>query len=126
MAHVHCGSDQGACFRLAGDLCRGGYDMKPVLSSSDGNFLIRCRAATAVAAAAVCPTPAPSAAALALPAARVATSGAAVSTTAAGSQSWPPATEPWPDAYPWPPPETSAVVAPLPAQPAGQEIDLGY
>jgi hypothetical protein len=125
MAHVHCGSDQGACFRLAGNLCPSGYEIKPVLSGSDGNFLIRCRAATAAASAAVCPRPASNTAALALTAPRVVTTGAAVRTTA-GSQGWPPATEPWPSAYPWPPPETNAVVAPVPAPPAGQELDLGY
>ena len=67
MAHVHCGSEQGVCFRIAGELCPTGYDMKPVLSGNDGNFLVRCRAAaTPVVATApaavrlsVAPPPAP-------------------------------------------------------------------
>src|SRR5688572_1322853 len=65
MAHVHCGSNQGACFRLAGELCPSGYELQPVLRHSDGNFLIRCRTGAAVAATPVCPSP--SSPALALP-----------------------------------------------------------
>lgn len=56
MAHVHCGADQGQCFRIAGELCPGGYDMQPVLRTSDGNFLVRCRAARVAES---CPAPAP-------------------------------------------------------------------
>jgi hypothetical protein len=54
MSHVHCGAEQSACFRLAGELCPAGYDIQPVLRQSDGNFLVRCRAARV---ARQCPTP---------------------------------------------------------------------
>lgn len=104
MAHVHCGSDQGACFRIAGELCPSGYEIKPVLSGSDGNFLVSCRSAASRAAAATCPAP-------------------------VAIQTWQPSTKPWPSTYPWPPPEASVAVQPsakpAPSTPAG-EIDLGY
>jgi len=126
MAHVHCGADQGACFRLAGELCPTGYEMRPVLRQSDGNFLIRCRAAAALAAAPVCSTP--SAPALALPGPSAPSNGAAL---AAGrptpGESWPPSTEPWPAAYPWPPPETNETAAPIvPAKPGKEAWDPGF
>jgi hypothetical protein len=108
MAHVHCGGDQGACFRLAGEMCPGGYDMRPVLSSNDGNFLIRCRAAVANATAPACPPVAPTMA-VTTPAPRNAT---VLNAGVTPAQAWPPSSEPWPTAYPWPAPETSAVVAP--------------
>ena len=54
MAHVHCGSEQGECFRIAGELCPSGYEMHAVLSGSDGNFLVRCRTAAAQAVVAAC------------------------------------------------------------------------
>ena len=128
MAHVHCGSDQGACFRIAGDLCPTGYEMKPVLSGNDGNFLVRCRAAGAAAVAAATPaSPAPaSPPTLALPAPAPAPQGALSSTRGAPGQSWPPSNEPWPAAYPWPAPETSSGVRPVPSGVPGQEVDLGY
>lgn len=105
MAHVHCGANQGTCFRIAGELCPNGYQLQPVLVGSDGNFLVRCRAA-------------PSAVTAACPAAPVASK----------PDAWPPSADPWPAAYPWTAPETSAAeleprVAPARA-PA--EIDLGY
>jgi hypothetical protein len=106
MAHVHCGSDQGSCFRIAGQLCPAGYELQPVLAGSDGNYLVRCRAARRTVSA-VCPAP-PS--------------------TIRARDPWPPSAEPWPAAYPWNAPETSAAVqAPQPAPaPAPAEIDLGY
>jgi len=113
MAHVHCGSEQGVCFRLAGELCPAGYDIKPVLSGSDGNFLVRCRVATAVAAA--CPTPS-----------RSAIAGV---TFAAGpnKDAWPPNAEPSPAPYPWPAGETSAAGRSQPKTPTAQgDIDIGY
>jgi hypothetical protein len=120
MAHVHCGGDQGECFRLAGELCPTGYEMKPVLTGNDGNFLVRCRAGGAVVAAAPACVTAPSTSAPV-----VATSAPRHASRGHG-EGWPPATEPWPAAYPWPPPETSAVVqTPSPAAP-GAELDLGY
>jgi hypothetical protein len=57
MAHVHCGAQQGVCFRIAGELCPSGYDMKPVLRGDDGNFLVRCRSAIVTSAALTCPLP---------------------------------------------------------------------
>lgn len=105
MAHVHCGSDQGTCFRLAGELCPSGYEIKPVLTGSDGNFLVSCRAAHHAATA------------------------CAPATTKDTAQAWQPSTKPWPSTYPWPPPETSVAVQPtpkpVPTTPAA-EIDLGY
>jgi hypothetical protein len=126
MAHVHCGSDQGACFRLAGQLCPAGYAMQPVLRHSDGNFLIRCRAAAAVAGAPPCASP--SAPALALSAQGSPPNGATV--TAARStraESWPPSSEPSPAAYPWPPAEGSERMAPIvPAKPGKEVWDPGF
>ena len=124
MAHVHCGSEQGECFRIAGELCPGGYEMHAVLSGSDGNFLVRCRTAAASAVAAACaPTSSPAPGAAVAPAPASSPSG-----TLATKDRWPPATEPWPATYPWPPPETSAAVrAPgaAPGKPQG-DIDIGY
>src|SRR3954466_8720765 len=64
MSHVHCGAEQGECFRIAGELCPSGYEMQPVLSGTDGNFLVRCRAAGTSAVAAQCSAPAASPAAV--------------------------------------------------------------
>jgi len=115
MAHVHCGSEQGTCFRLAGELCPGGYEMKPVLSGSDGNFLVRCRSKVAPVAAA-CSTPSP-----------------AGSPTVVGTHPtdlmapWPPAAEPASAANPWPPPQTSAARHGQPTTSAAPgDVDLGY
>lgn len=112
MAHVHCGSDQGTCFRLAGELCPSGYDMQPVLAGHDGNFLVRCkgpRGDLAVVTASTCASATPQVA-------------------AKPREAWPPSNEPWPATYPWPPPETSAAVQAPPSQPSKPpvEIDLGY
>lgn len=112
MAHVHCGADQGACFRIAGELCPSGYELAPVLAGRDGNFLVRCRvAAPRVTVTALCSSP--------------------TTPTAASRprEAWPPSNEPWPSSYPWPPPETNAVTQSPP--PPGSttpktEIDLGY
>lgn len=108
MAHVHCGSDQGSCFRLAGELCPTGYDLSPVLSGSDGNFLVRCRAKPRVPPVTACVAPTP--------------------TAQKPRDAWPPANEPWPATSPWKAPETSAQVQRPPAAPATApvEIDLGY
>lgn len=112
MTHVHCGADQAACFRIAGELCPSGYEMKPVLSGSDGNFLVRCRAARAAAA---CPAPPV-----------VIVSRSTPSGAGPANQSWPPSSEPWPLMYPWPPPETSANVRPVPTSRPDDLLDLGY
>ena len=106
MAHVHCGSDQGVCFRLAGELCPSGYDMQPVLSSSDGNFLVRCRAAGAPIVAAQCPAPSPPATPVV--ASRPAATPAVATKAPSPKDVWPPTAEPSPPAYPW------------------GEVDLGY
>lgn len=62
MLHVHCGSEQSECFRLAGEQCPAGYDYAPVYDARDGNFLVRCRgpmrvASPALVAAAPPPVP---------------------------------------------------------------------
>src|SRR5687768_6459725 len=80
MSHVHCGSDQAACFRIAGELCPTGYELRPVLSTNDGNFLVRCRAAAAPQVAS-CPTAAPVV--------------VGARSHATHNQSWPPSSEPW-------------------------------
>jgi hypothetical protein len=98
MSHVHCGSDQATCFRIAGELCPHGYEMKPVLSRNDGNFLVRCRMVPAQVAS--CPSVAP---------------GAVSRSGSNANESWPPSNEPWPLLYPWPPPETAANVRATPA-----------
>jgi hypothetical protein len=113
MSHVHCGTDQAACFRMAGELCPAGYEMKPVLSSSAGNFLVRCRD-TARTTTAACP------------AAPVVVVSRSTAPGASPNQSWPPSSEPWPLMYPWPPPETSANVRPVPTSRPDDLLDLGY
>lgn len=110
MAHVHCGSDQGVCFRIAGELCPTGYDMTPVLSGNDGNFLVHCRAGGRPVVAAPCPTlpPAP-----------------ASPGVLARQQSWPPTRSEL--LNPWPRPETNAAVGGDPGAPAAKDdVDIGY
>jgi hypothetical protein len=107
MAHVHCGSEQGVCFRIAGELCPSGYEMKPVLSGSDGNFLVRCRSAGAPAAATPCPTP-PQAAAPAVVASRPAPTPSVAAKAPTSKDVWPPTAEPSAPTNPW------------------GEVDLGY
>src|SRR5437868_1547090 len=48
MLHVHCGREQGECFRMAGEQCPYGYEIQPVYSANEGNFLVRCRPAVAI------------------------------------------------------------------------------
>jgi hypothetical protein len=115
MAHVHCGSDQGACFRIAGELCPSGYDMQPVLRGSDGNFLVRCRAARPIVAEALPPAPAQA----------VCPTLVVEAAQAKSTQRWPPAAEPWPAANPWPRNENKTGAAASSAAPA-PEVDLGY
>jgi hypothetical protein len=122
MSHVHCGSDQGECFRIAGELCPGGYDMKPVMRGSDGNFLVRCRAAGAPVVAQA-PPPATTLSLRAAP--DVSPARPTLSASRAPGDAWPPATEPWPAAYPWGPPEQSTSPRPVSPAPSG-EVDLGY
>lgn len=136
MAHVHCGRDQAACFRIAGGLCPAGYEMQPVLSGRDGNFLVRCRDA-GQARLSACPALAPVAAlTLTTPAAPPASAPIAADTSrdvrrGSPNDGWPPASEPWPAEYPWPPPEASVTArpeAPLNPTPKGEggQVDLGY
>src|SRR5258706_15643697 len=120
MAHVHCRGAQGECFRIAGQLCPMGYEIRPVFSASDGNFLVRCRAGgtATVAVQASCPAPA-------------ARATAALVATPDASSGWPPSGEPWPTAYPWPPPEVGSNAhpgEPLPPTPmtAKGQVDVGY
>lgn len=125
MAHVHCGSDQGVCFRLAGELCPSGYDMKPVLSGSDGNFLVRCRSAGAPAVAAQCPAPGPAPTSAPALAAQV-TTPVVTAKAPTSKDTWPPTTEPASPAYPWAAPAAStAGRGPTSATSQG-EVDLGY
>jgi hypothetical protein len=119
MSHVHCGSDQASCFRIAGELCPYGYEMKPVLSGSDGNFLVRCRnsAASSVACAPGASVPV---AALARP-----VPGTALASSSS-SERWPPSNEPWPLMYPWPPPEPTAGVRQAAPPAKNNDGDVGY
>jgi hypothetical protein len=123
MAHVHCGFEQGACFRMAGELCPTGYDMKPVLSGNDGNFLVRCRATGAPLLA---PYAATAATQTSPPSLSPPTAVASVPAQAP-KDAWPPATEP-PLMYPWPPPESSAAVRATPTTPTTPQgdVDIGY
>jgi hypothetical protein len=43
MVHVACGSDQSACFELAGQSCPSGYTLFPIFDPHDNNFLVRCQ-----------------------------------------------------------------------------------
>src|SRR3954471_12483747 len=91
MAHVHCGSDQGVCFRIAGELCPSGYELTPVLSGRDGNFLVRCRSASPRAASIACGVPSQPTAPIV----------EATRTPGPGKDAWPPSAEPSAP-YPWP------------------------
>lgn len=117
MAHVHCGAEQAACFRLAGELCPTGYEMQPVLRGSDGNFLVRCRVARVVAAApVVAPAPCPTLVVDPYP--------SRAERPRTKSETWPPAGEPWTNRNPWPPASTAGAAAPAPTP--APELDLGY
>lgn len=107
MLHVHCGAEQVACFRIAGERCPAGYDLSPVFDPHDGNFLVRCRVPQAPATVVVsAPAMRPNA-----------------SPAAAVSDRWPPAevatpTEPWPT-------EASSEL-PRSTGKLGGPVDLGY
>jgi len=117
MAHVHCGAEQGLCFRMAGELCPAGYELRPVLRGNEGNFLVRCRAGSA---------PAPAACSSAGPVAGP-PSVVVTRTTPGLMDPWPAAPESAPATYPWPAPETSAATRRPPSAPAGQaDVDVGY
>jgi hypothetical protein len=122
MAHVHCGSDQGTCFRIAGELCPGGYEIRPVLASSDGNFLVRCREMRQPVVAQVTATPPATPAPPAAPAPPMAVT--ATPTPRSSADAWPPRTDPWPPANPWPTSQANA--ATTQAKPGGESIDIGY
>jgi hypothetical protein len=113
MAHVHCGGDQGLCFRLAGELCPSGYDMKPVLSGDDGNFLVRCRAHGTPVASTACLTPS-----------ATASSSVAITHPPGLMDPWPPSAEPASAAYPWPASGTGGAARSKPS--ASGDVDIGY
>jgi len=108
MLHVHCSSDQVACFQIAGERCPHGYDLSPIFDPHDGNFLVRCRdPQTSPALLARAPSPRPNS-----------------SPAAAVNESWPPAevakpTEPWPA-------HVSTDAPPPPPRKANGAVDLGY
>src|SRR6266540_2210781 len=54
---VECGSDQGACFALAGQSCPYGYDIRPAVAGESGSYLVRCRYAPMPVALAPAPVP---------------------------------------------------------------------
>jgi len=108
MLHVHCGAEQVACFRIAGERCPQGYDLSPVFDPHDGNFLVRCRApqASPTVVIASSPSPRPN-----------------LNPAAAVSDRWPPAevatpTEPWPSQASSEPPRQTGRL--------GGPVDLGY
>jgi hypothetical protein len=129
MLHVHCGSRQSECFRLAGESCPYGYDFAPVYAADDGNFFVRCRPAHIAAVpppAPAPPVPVPAATAIASPQPTPAPSVVPPATQ------WPPAevgnaTEPWGKG------STATVnggvpTSTLPPTPRTQlgEVDVGY
>ena len=107
MLHVHCASEQAACFQIAADRCPHGYDLSPIFDPHDGNFLVRCREPQASPLVVTrSPSPAPNNS----PAATV-------------SDRWPPAevarpTEPWPT-------HAASDLPPAPRNESGA-VDLGY
>jgi hypothetical protein len=110
MSHVHCGSEQSVCFRIAGELCPNGYEIKPVLNGNDGNFLVRCRTAAPVVAV-QCPTPPPP--------------RSPSTSTRSAQQAWPAVSE---LLNPWPRPETNAIAPTAPTKPGSTQgdFDIGY
>jgi hypothetical protein len=133
MAHVHCGGNQGQCFRIAGELCPKGYDIQPVLSGTDGNFLVRCHAAAVVATVAVVPPLKSTPNAIATPVASTPASSIATAPAPTlapdgpreqpAAQAWPPATEPGPAPNPWAERDKNATAG---ASSKPSTIDLGY
>ncbi|HET7541911.1 MAG TPA: hypothetical protein VFK05_18685 [Polyangiaceae bacterium] len=107
MLHVHCPSEQAACFRIAGESCPHGYDLSPIFDPRDGNFLVRCRAPQAAPAIVIARAPAPP----------------PNSASAAVVSDWPPAEVARP-AEPWPT-QASSELPPTPRTQSGK-IDLGY
>jgi hypothetical protein len=108
--HVSCGSDQGACFALAGQYCPNGYRLKPIFDVASNNFLVRCRED--------------------MPVVQAPSSPSTVVVRSLGSNApstWPPPEQPWPAANPWPS-GGAANNAPLPetARLPDGEVDIGY
>lgn len=121
--HVSCGSDQGACFELAGIECPNGYRVKPIFDTASNNFLVRCENRASVAQNGAASTVVIRALAPAPPA-------ASPQPAAPGSAAaWPPPEQPWPPADPWAATGASSNGTPaLPETarlPDGQ-IDIGY
>lgn len=127
MLHVHCGSQQAECFRLAGESCPTGYDYAPIADARDGNFLVRCRAPVAVLQPQHVQPPAPAPA----PAITYTPVAAPPPAPPKAPSDWPPgevgkATEPWSE--PAPTASGSAPSNALPPTPRTQlgEVDIGY
>jgi hypothetical protein len=128
MLHVHCGDEQAACFRLAGEMCPRGYFLSPIFDPHDGNFLVRCKDASqfGVIANAAPPAPAPAAAA-----APVVTQPASVQPAQPAQFT---AVQPHGAEADWPPHEVAKPSEPWPAPSAGApvpktaigDVDLGY
>jgi len=115
MLHVSCGSDQGACFQLAGRRCSAGYELTPIFDPSNNNFLVRCRDRRHLVV--------PSELAAEVPARRT-----VFRATDRGTSSWPPPLQPWPDVDPWPAADAGSGASELPqtARLPNGEIDIGY
>jgi hypothetical protein len=112
MLHVHCGDEQVACFRVAGEMCPRGYSLSPIFDPRDGNFLVRCRDPSEPSAIANA----------ALPAAAKPESGRiSIVRTRTPDPDWPPHEVAQPS-EPWPAPSAAT-----PAPKAGiSTVDLGY
>jgi hypothetical protein len=116
--HVSCGSDQGACFELAGRYCPNGYRLKPIFDVESNHFLVRCREDMAVHAPSTPSTVV------------IRSLGPGAPQEPAAPSTWPPSPQPWPGADPWPSAAAGAAqtAGPLPETarlPDGQ-IDIGY
>lgn len=107
MTHVSCGSDQGACFQLAGQSCPSGYRLFPIFDPHSNNYLVRCTAPVGAVARQRVPAP-----------------PARHAPAREASDGWPPVAEAWVPADPWP----AAVMQAPPALsgPSPEEVDLGY
>lgn len=118
MLHVSCGSDQGACFALAGDNCPNGYRLVPIFNPEANNFLVRCQSRThSVEAAENSVSPVPSNVIV-----------RTLNPAPASTTRWPPPEEPFPGTDPWPAGSAASGSLPLPQTarlPDGQ-IDIGY
>jgi hypothetical protein len=125
---VRCGSDQGACFDLAGQNCPYGYDIRAAVAGDSGAYFVRCRYAPMPVAMAPVPVPmappppAPVPAASEPYAPTQDASGVPTATFPAGTSSVQPSAAAKPPAKQgWPPPNEPGATAP-----PWQDLDLGY